>query len=755
MHSLNQVSTETTRLVSMSQLPPWWLAAILLAIALGVVLGWWGVRRERVAARRALLWTLRALAGVCLAFFVLEPGVRRSQFSPVRARVAVLVDATGSMGFPTEPRGPTRAAAAATKVAALEAAQGSAASFGLDVYAFSSELRATSGAQLARAAPDGRQTDLARALREIGAVDRGGQKLAGVLLMSDGADNVALAQGLTAAAREELTRLGVPVSTAIIGSNGLVDIAINTVRANDFAFVRNALTVEVGVSARGFKGASVPVTLSRYGRVIASSTLTFDADDQQRTVTFSATPDETGRFVYTVSVPVFPDEAIATNNVRTFTVKVIRDRMRVLMVAGRPSWDLRALRGLLQQDPNVELVSFYILREALDQPTPNFQDGELSLIPFPREEIFHDKLHTFDAVIILNFPNDEPQISLVRYAPDLTEYVAGGGALAYLGGDRSFGESPSRETPFDNLLPLVTAGPANTGAITARPTSEGLRHPITALGTGSETAKEAWAALPPIEGMNVTSAKADAVVLLEGGGVPLLAIQEVGRGRTLALATDGSWAWWLPNFATGRSSRVYDRLWANILRWLVRDPDLTPLSVTADPANVELGQPVGVVVVARNQDYSGAAAANIEVQLINGETGAIVETKQTKGGADGTARVEFAAPPAGAYKVVGRASLGDKALGEASDVVAVRATGVETSDTRANPGLLKEIAEASGGAFFATLGFGLADIPQTTPPPLEVGRARDEALWAKWYWLLAAIVVVGLEWTLRRRFGYV
>ena len=38
---------------------------------------------------------------------------------------------------------------------------------------------------------------------------------------------------------------------------------------------------------------------------------------------------------------------------------------------------------------------------------------------------------------------------------------------------------------------------------------------------------------------------------------------------------------------------------------------------------------------------------------------------------------------------------------------------------------------------------------------VEVGRAKDQPVWDRWYWLVAMVCIIGLEWTLRRRFGYI
>ncbi len=756
-------SFETWKVVSLSPLPPAALAALLVALVAGVGLACWGVRHEVSARRRWLMWSLRVVAGVCAAFFLLEPGLRQLQVARVKNRVAVLVDRSGSMGFPIEPRGASRTEAVARALAALqpqmEALQDR---YGFELYGFDPELAPLSVEGLTAQPPRSSRSDLLAALRAVKAGESGGRKLSGVLLFSDGADNADLAAGLSGRPRAMLEQLGVPVSTVAVGTSGLTDLSIDAVKVDDFAFVRNSISADVELHGRGFKGRAVQLVLKTGGQVVGTRTVTFGSDDETQPVKFTFTPDQTGRFVYTVSAPVYPEEAVAENNSRSFALKVIRDRVRVLLVAGRPTWDERFLRGVLRQDANVELISFYILRSSTDQSGAFDEARELSLIPFPRDEIFQEKIDTFDVIIVLNFGHEDPGISLARYRGAIEGYVRNGGALAYLGGDRSFGEAQSGLDPFEGVLPVATAGLAEPQPFVAKLTPEGARHPITALGQGGVSAEAAWAALPAIPGLNLTRARPGATVLLahptvqvDGRPAPLLATAEVGRGRVLALPTDGTWYWAFPSHAQGAPTRSYERFWSNALRWLVRDPDLTTLSVTADPASVEPGRPVGVVVVARLPDYQPAPGAKVSVDLVAADDGRVIGTQVGEAGPDGALRLEFPPPDPGAYKVVGRASKGDQPLGESSDAVAVRALGSELSDARVNAGLLADIARATDGAFFERPGFSLADVPLREPPLMEVGRSKDQALWDRWYWLTLLVVVLGLEWAVRRRFGYV
>lgn len=752
------------KLVSLSPLPVWVLGLLAVGLALGVVLAAWGVRRESSRARRWVLWLLRAGAGLAALFFLLEPGIRNLQVARMKNRLAVLVDRSASMNFPVEPGGVTRSAQAADFVTRATAGLASLADrYTVEVYGFDPELSPTTAEAIANEPARAGTSDLLSALRAAGAGAQGGKKLGGVLLVSDGADNVDLAQGAVGRARAALADLDVPVSTFLVGQETLKDLAVERVKVDDFAFVRNSLTVEVELHARGFSGQEVPVVLKQEGKVVASKSVRFDSSDDVKPLGFTFTPDQTGRFVYTVSMPVYPDEAVGENNSRSFVLKVIRDRVRVLLVVGKPSWDERFLRGLLRQDANVDMVSFYILRTMSDDPGVVSQERELSLIPFPMEEIFDTKLDTFDVVIFQNFGYTDSSLSIAQYERNLERYVHNGGALVMIGGDSVLGEGRANMPTLYEALPLEGAGPASPEPFKARLTPEGLRHPVTAMASGGVSTEAAWGELPPIPGANLTRAKQGATVLMDhpfltsdGKNAPLVAVWDYGRGRTLVIATDASWYWAFNAHKEGSPNRTYDRFWGNALRWLVRDPDLTTLNVTADPPSVEPGRPVGVVVASRTSDYQPAQDAQVRVELVSVDTQRPVAVQTGQTGPDGVVRLEFPPPAPGPYKLVATAKKGETDLGQGEDAVAVRAVGPELSDASVRPELMEQIARYTGGKAYRLPQDGLpGDVPLLDPPVVEVGRAKDKPLWDRWYYLVALVALLGAEWFLRRRFGYV
>jgi Ca-activated chloride channel family protein len=74
----------------------------------------------------------------------------------------------------------------------------------------------------------------------------------------------------------------------------------------------------------------------------------------------------------------------------------------------------------------------------------------------PGDTRFNDNLHGFDAVVLDNVPREQmPAVT----ENALARYVAGGGALAMVGGDRSFGLGGWHGSELESILPVIMKPP--------------------------------------------------------------------------------------------------------------------------------------------------------------------------------------------------------------------------------------------------------------------------------------------------------
>src|SRR2546430_9531470 len=113
---------------------------------------------------------------------------------------------------------------------------------------------------------------------------------------------------------------------------------------------------------------------------------------------------------------------------------------------------------MLKSNPNVDLISFFILRTQDDVSlVPN---DEMSLIPFPTRELFEQQLPSFDLIILQNF--EYLPYGIGPYLEDIRSYVEGGGGLAMLGGAQSFTSGGYFGTPVAAALPVELYGPVDS-----------------------------------------------------------------------------------------------------------------------------------------------------------------------------------------------------------------------------------------------------------------------------------------------------
>ncbi|MBV8755982.1 MAG: hypothetical protein JO257_01825 [Deltaproteobacteria bacterium] len=752
-------------------LSPWGRFGLYLggsAVA-GIVLLAWRASRGASPWRRATMIGLRGGAAVAAMVVFLEPAVELRQVAREPNRIAILIDDSKSMSLAESPQGPSRIERARRLI------NDSAATLTdwehdhkIDYYTFSDTVAATNPHALAGDTAQGKSTLIRKALEYV----RGryeGRDLAGIVLISDGAATGSFDEDSgDGAVRDFLRSLETRVHTVWAARDGLKDVAVAKVNADEFAFVRTVVKIEAVIRTTGLPARQVPVTLSTDGQPLREKLVDLPAGDNEVTVTFEVTPPRVGRYVYEISVPVLPGEAVTTNNTRSFVVRVIRDKIRVLQVAGRPSWDERALRQMLKSNPNVDLISFFILRTQDDVSlVPN---DEMSLIPFPTRELFEQQLPSFDVIVLQNF--EYLPYGIGDYLENIRSYVEGGGGLAMLGGSQSFTSGGYYGTPVAAALPVDLYGPFDSGPIldtqrfSPQLTDAGMMHPVTSLRYAADDNAAAWKALPQLEGVNlIAGAKPDATVLAvhprlktkAGKPMPVIVAGEYGKGRSLAVTTDTVWRWGFVAAARpGDDGRQYTKFWENAMRWLIQDPDLRNLHVDSDAVEYVPGAPVRVTVRLLGRDYQPLANGDVSLDVKRGadpNRAEKVQSAKLKTSEDGTQVFELAGLAPGVYRVQAHATIAGRQV-DASDIFLVRENGTELDRPVGDKATLEAIAQATGGRALGAID----ELPRTLqfdPPRIvRVDRRTDVELWSRPGLLILVVGLLGLEWLLRQRSGY-
>jgi hypothetical protein len=756
-----------------------------------LVLTWRSLRRGGRWPWRAALLAMRALAVTVLLLVLLRPHRVIERRELIRQRLVVLADASLSMDLPSGMEDHSRRELLALRLGGAGGLIDRLRSdFDLRFVEFGDGVREAQPDLLSRpvhAAPApssiGGRTDLRGALDAV-RLEHGGEALSGVLLLSDGMDTELPDD---AARRRELLlpsvqRLRAPVfAFCPAAPEALLDAGITSLRYSAIAFVRQPWEVTVEIVVVGRAEGILTVLLRRGRNVVQMRRVQLEPGRSTYSVPFSFTPARAGETMLTVEVQPLPGETCVANNYAGLVLSVVRDRIRVLHVAGRPSWDVRFLRRTLKQMPTVDLVSFFILRDMLDDPGPPTRESYVNLIPFPTDELFTRELRTFDVVIFQNFSYELFQPypgAFVPFLQNIHRHVRSDGAgFVMLGGDRSFDLAGYGMTPLAGILPTRLEGGAGEVDLTsfrAELTDLGTRHPITRIEPAEDRNAALWDAMPELHGCHVLpDLRPGAVVLLEHPGIerggrrlPIVAIAEVGQGRSMAVATDEVWRWAFEAAGAGLGNRLYLRFWNNTLRWLVHELEDRRVTISLEERTVAPGERARGIVRALDSEYRPQAGAEIDVRVVRVADDSVVETFRVETDDRGQAAFRFPMDEVGAFRIEATPGPGwptdGDVPGEDAGTAAVTSMQVETPggemrDLRADEELLRAAAEASGGSF--------RNLVREQPPaqlgvvgtPVErVIARRSEPFWRGSRAWGAYGVVVGLlcvEWWLRRRRG--
>jgi uncharacterized membrane protein len=462
------------------------------------------------------------------------------------------------------------------------------------------------------------------------------------------------------------------------------------------------------------------------------------------TVELSITLERAGARVVEISIGAPDGDKIPENDTRLLTFSVARERVRLLHVAGRPTYDVRALRMWLKSDESVDVVAFFILRTNQDNPQ-TADDSELALIPFPVDELFTQHLPSFDAVILQDI--DAVEYHLERHLPALASYVKAGGGLIMVGGPAAFSGGGYYGSPIQTVLPVEMGTPDkpfDTADFTARYTEAGRVAPV--LRSLRELFGEE---LPSFTGSNsLGPARDGSIVLLEhpdrragDARMPILSLGESGDGRSIALAADGTHELAFSEFSEKAAGRAYGALWDGLLGWLMRDPRY-------EAARVELlgecfaGVPT-TLRLSRLPGTDGDVELSLERLSLKNDKPII---KKLKAPPSGPIDIDVGALEAGGYTA--RARIG--AAPPTRYDFACEKGGSAWSDSRPDPERLAQIARATGGR--AVTADNVRDLPLPGATEIAAERKTTPVL-PTWLWTLAAAALLGVHWILRRRAG--
>jgi hypothetical protein len=712
--------------------PLWLTLGALLALT---VLGL-SYSRLRRLVRPNYLWGLTALRlGACAAvfFLLLNPYRIDTQADRDGFRVAVLLDASGSMDTP-DIAGGSRTRFDVVKewlandrdspVAALRER-----GYRLDLFLFAEETVPLSGAE-PRLLPG--STAMGNALREVMGSGRtgAGSQLGGVLLVSDGQSNAGPSPVEVA---QEFRQRGIPISTIGIGSMRPPGEVQGQFAAPRFQGEKGApLDLQVRLTNTRSSRETVQVELRHENSVLETRSVELPANSEQ-VLTFQVTPWQTGGQAYQVITrrAGAPDQ----NDVAAVHIHE-PDTFRILYLAGRPSLEFRFLQQALATAEQISVEA--VIRtgaESLFHLLRPEQEKLLADHNFPTDRRFYNG---YDAIVFHESALAEfsERTALLR---DFVQHRGGG--LLFLGS--------GSEVPADwaGLLPVTEA--TRQQPVRRREIEVDVAPVFHEVAGGTLFGRPAPFLPDEVPAFLATEWKRGArpvVRLADGGGV-LMGVQAYGAGRIGWLGTENTWRWRMQSATGLEQHRVF---WNHLLVWLASS-GRPRLNVGYQGERVPLASEMDAGIDVMGADFRPARQAEVDavVRTPSGETRQV--RLQPSFRQPGRFEMSYRPEEAGEHQVRYRIAFpeGEEISYDAFFIAS------HHNEERENPAyredILRDLARITGGEFRThEEARNLRDLPLAEGVPT---RQTRHYLAQNWLFLLLLALPLFGEWYIRRKLG--
>ena len=733
----------------------WIVVALALLVAAVALVGTLRLRGGATRRDRIVLAGRRGAALLLVALCLLQPALLLRAAAPQRNVLAIVVDDSRSMRIADVDGRPR-----AETVQRLLAPDGPLVRqlgdrFTLRTFRFSQD--AARAADVTALGFDGPRSRVEAALRSV-RQELAGVPLAGVVLVSDGADNAeADPAGVT-------TVTGKPVPVFTIGVGGerfATDVEVTRVDVPRTALRGGTIAADVTIAQSGLAGERAQLVVEDDGRIVSTHAIALPDDGERRPIRVAIPAAEAGTRRLRFRVVPQPTEQLVENNAREALVSVRDGRERILYVEGEPRYEFKFVRKAVAADEQLQVVG--LQRTAQDKflRLDVADSGELRAgFPATREELFGYRAIILGSIEASHFTPEQLRL--------LADFVRErGGGLLVLGGRRSFREGGWSGTALAEVMPVtldegapeenLEEPPSFLSEVQAAPTAVGLTHAATQVANTPEASAARWRTLPALTTVNrIRGLKPGAVALLAAGAgrdaPPVLAYQRYGRGLAVAFPVQDSWLWQMHADVT-LEDQTHERFWRQLLRWLVAEVP-TRASIAPSVERLGAGEPVTLRAEVRDSAYVGVNDAEVTARVTTPMGGVAEVPLRWTGGNDGEYRGVYTPVEDGMHAVEVDARAKGERLGAAGAFVRSGDGGEEFFDATLRAPFLRRLAATTGGQYYtpATVAALPRDVVYTESGNTVLERKE---LWDMPIVLFALFGLLGADWAYRRARGFV
>ena len=278
---------------------------------------------------RLLLALLRFLAVFSLLLLLINPIISKSTYETTKTPLPIVVDNSSSI---VDLKANVMAKEVYTKIASNKELKDK---FDIQSYSFDSEFKSSETFDF-----KGKQTDIDAVAKNLNNINKNSRYP--TVLITDGNQTTGSDYVFSFNPSNKVYPLVVGDTTTYL------DLKINQINVNKYAFHKNKFPVEVFLQYSGTKSVTANFAISQGNNVLSKQSVSFSPLKKSQVVTILLPADKSGLQIYNATLTSPEAEKNTYNNVKKFAVEVIEQKTEVAIISAINHPDIGALKRSIE-----------------------------------------------------------------------------------------------------------------------------------------------------------------------------------------------------------------------------------------------------------------------------------------------------------------------------------------------------------------------------------------------------------------------
>ena len=516
------------------------------------------------AKRGTLLFILKSISLFLLLLLIINPKITTTTLENSKPILSILVDNSKSISFFNEQQNVIEF------ISKLKNNKNLSSKFNFEDFIFSKALAVSDSLSF-----KGKSTNIHKAISDLNNLNNG--KNAPILLLTDGNQTIGSAY--------EYTNSKQTIYPIVFGDTlSYKDLKISQVNVNKYSYIKNKFPVEVLLNYDGDENVKTKFVIFNGDKKVFFKNLQFSKSDNSQIITTNLTSIKEGNNYYTATIQKIKGERNTNNNTKNFSVEVIDEQTKVLLLTSVLHPDIGAIKKAIESNKQRSLEI-----SVINKFKGKLTDFQLIILYQPnnlfRSVLSKIKQFNLNSLVVTgedsdwNFINKQ-QIGFTKKAINETENY---GAVY----NPSFLTFLQKDIGFNEFSPLKD----KFGAITFYKEHQDLL-------------------LQSINGLELQQ--------------PLLSILEQNKQKMAVIFGEGIWKWRASSFLSSNSFQEFDQFIGSLVQFVSSKKKRDRLVINSEnlyPANTI----VHISAFYTDKNYKFNERASLEIAITNKETKKVVK----------------------------------------------------------------------------------------------------------------------------------